>query len=369
MAQYNLLFLTSVSGNGGIASWSRKIINTFPQDKYLFLIVDRSIKGRKFNDNRLWARFYAGIKEMIQIRAKVISEINKQKIDILHSTTSGSLGTFRDYIISGICQHHGIPSVMHCHYGCISEDVQRGLFGWFLRKTMRRFTQIWVLDNRSLNTLKSIKRLENKVFLTPNSIEVKTGITISPKSYHHVAFIANLIPSKGLYELVEAVVKLDRGELHLSIVGKGAEEVVEKVKELAGDKLGKNIHLLGQLPNEKVMEFLDTVDMVALPTYYPWEAFPISILEAMSKGKIVISTKRAAIGDMLTGIDGKPCGCFVREKSVDDIADAIKWCMDNPSLADEMCKSAYEKVYQCYRMEVVYGIYKKHYDELTSKKE
>ena len=119
------------------------------------------------------------------------------------------------------------------------------------------------------------------------------------------------------------------------------------------------------MPNEKVIEFLDAVDMIALPTYYPWEAFPISILEAMSQGKIVITTRRAAIGDMLTGLDGQPCGCFVREKSVDDIADAIKWCMDNPSLADEMCKSAYEKVYKCYRMEVVYGIYRKHYDELT----
>ena len=364
-----VILLTPLSGNGGIASWSRKYIKTFQQDEYQIIPVDRSVKGRRFDDNRIWSRFYAGIKEMIQIRTKVKAEICKQKIDILHTTTSGSFGTFRDYIISGICQQAGIQSVMHCHYGCISEDVQNGLFGWFLRKTMRRFSQIWVLDNRSLNTLKSINGLENKVYLTPNSIEVKSGLCFAPKKYRHVAFIANLVPTKGLYELVEAVVKLNRDELRLSIIGKGAEEVVARVKELAGDRLNKTIFLLGQMPNEKVIEFLDAVDMIALPTYYPWEAFPISILEAMSQGKIVISTRRAAIGDMLTGLDGQPCGCFVGEKSVDDIVNAIKWCMDNPTLADEMCKSAYEKVYKCYRMEVVYGIYRKHYDELTERKE
>ena len=69
--------------------------------------------------------------------------------------------------------------------------------------------------------------------------------------------------------------------------------------------------------------------MIALPTYYPSEAFPISILEAMSRGKMVISCPRAAIKDMLTAVDGKPCGILVREKSVDDIVDAIKWCQEN----------------------------------------
>lgn len=359
-----VILLTPLSGNGGIVSWSRKFLKTFNLNRYEFIAIDRSIKGRQFDDNRLWSRFYAGIKEMVQIQAKVKDEIRKQKIDLLHATTSGSLGTVRDYIISNICKQYKIPSIMHCHYGCISEDVNRGVYGWFLRKTMRQFSQIWVLDNRSLCTLRRIKGLENKVFLIPNSIEVKSEESIVPKSYKHVAFIANLIPSKGLFELIEAVLKLNRNDLKLSIVGVGSTEVVNRVQELAGERLGKTIYLLGQLPNEKVMSFLDTVDIVALPTYYPWEAFPISILEAMSKGKIVISTKRAAIGDILTDIDGKPCGCFVREKDIDDIVNAINWCIENPTLADNMCKKAYEKVYQCYRMEVVYDVYQKHYDEL-----
>lgn len=359
-----VILLTPLSGNGGIASWSRKFIKTFNQDEFQIIPIDRSIKGRTFDDNRLWSRFYAGIKEMIQIRAKVKAEIKNQEIDILHTTTSGSLGTFRDYIISNLCKKHGIKTIMHCRYGCITEDVRKGMYGKFLRKTMRNFDQIWVLDSRSLNTLKQIKELENKVFLTPNSIEVTEDVDIKPKTYHHIAFIANLVPTKGLFELVEAFKRLNRKNVKLSIVGKGTPEVEKHLSaEVAGHP---NIHLLGLLPNDKAVEFMKSIDILALPTYMSHEAFPISILEAMSQGKMVISTKRAAIGDMLTGLDGKPCGCFVEEKSIEDITKAIEWCLSHTKEADEICRNAYEKVYSRYRTDVVYGIYAQHYNELTA---
>ena len=106
------------------------------------------------------------------------------------------------------------------------------------------------------------------------------------------------------------------------------------------------------------------VDIVALPTYYPWEAFPISIIEAMSLTKMVISCPRAAIPDMLTDLDGNPCGILVPEKSVDGIVDAIMWCQTHKKEADKMCQKAYEKVYNCYRKEVVYKLYRENYRRL-----
>lgn len=360
----NILLLTPLTGNGGIASWSHKFIKTFGQGKYKVIPVDRAVKGRDFDDNSLWSRFSAGLMEMITIRRKVKEELQKQHIDILHTTTSGSFGTFRDFIIAQLCKRTGVRCVMHCHYGCITEDVHKGLYGWFLRYTMRQFSQVWVLDSRSLMTLRQIKGLEGKVYLTPNSIAVKESLEIKPKQYHHIAFIGNLIPAKGLYELVEAFCSLSDLKFKLSIVGSGEEEVVSHIKGIAKNKINKTVFILGRLPNVEAVEFMKTVDIVALPTYYPWEAFPISILEAMSLGKLVISTSRAAIKDMLTALDGNECGIFVREHSTKDIAKAIKWCLNNPTKADELCKKAYEKVYNAYRMEVVYGLYDTLYQKL-----
>lgn len=363
----NVLLLSLFQANGGIASWSKKFIKTFESDKYNLIPVDRSTGLTFDNGKTAWKRMSYGIKALRKVVKDVKKTIATNDISILHTTTSGGLmGTVRDYLVAKICRKSNIQCVMHCHYGCITEDLHRGIYGKFLRKTMGQYSQIWVLDNRSANTIREYPELKDKVFVTPNSIAVSKDIEIAPKTYKHIAFIANLVPEKGLFELVEAFKKVDNKELTLSIVGRGTASVLEKLKELTAGY--DNIKILGQLPNDEAVKFMRTVDIVALPTYMPQEAFPISILEAMSLGKLVISTHRAAIGDMLTGRDGKPCGYFVRERSVEDIAEAIKWCVANPTAADELCRKAYDKVYNCYRMEVVYDLYISLYNKLFKQK-
>ena len=364
MNQKKIILLSLFQGNGGIASWSKKFVKTFISDKYKIISVDRSITARKQEDGRIMKRVVAGLWQVQQILPAVENAIKENGAQLLHTTTSGSLGTWRDYRVARLCRKHGVKCIMHCRYGCITEDLKRPFYGWFLRKTMSLYDQIWVLDNRSANSIRQHRELASKVYVTPNSIEVPEMIKIAPKAYKHVAFIANLVPTKGLFELVEAFMKLGRDDMRLSIVGSGTEEVEKRVKEMCGDKLGKTLFMLGRLPNDKAVEFMQSVDILALPTYMQHEAFPISILEAMSLGKLVISTHRAAIGDMLTGLDGTPCGVFVEEKSVSDIVEALDWCVNHPNEADELCKKAYKKVHDCYRMEVVYDLYRKHYEEL-----
>lgn len=364
MYKKNIILLSLFQGNGGIASWSKKFVRTFASDKYKIIPLDRSITARKQEDGRIMKRIIAGLWQVRQILPAVESAIKENSILLLHTTTSGSLGTWRDYRVARLCRKNGVKCVMHCRYGCITEDLKRPFYGCFLRKTMALYDQIWVLDNRSADSIRQYQELASKVYVTPNSIAVPEALVIEPKTYKHVAFIANLVPTKGLFELIEAFIKLGSNDMRLSIVGSGTEEVEMRVKEMAGDRLGKTIFMLGRLPNDEAVEFMKSVDILALPTYMQHEAFPISILEAMSLGKLVISTHRAAIGDMLTGLDGKPCGVFVEEQSVDDIVKALGWCVNHPNEADELCKRAYKKVYDCYRMEVVYALYKQHYKEL-----
>ena len=360
----NIILLSLFQGNGGIASWSKKFIKTFTSNEYKIIPIDRTVTKHKQEDWNVIKRAVAGLSQVREILPTVKAAIKDNDAKLLHTTTSGSLGTWRDYCVARLCRKHGVKCVMHCRYGCITEDLHRPVYGRFLRKTMALYDQVWVLDNRSARTMRQYRELAGRVHVTPNSIAVTPGLEIKPKAYKHVAFIANLVPSKWLFELVEAFVKLDRDDMRLSIVGTGPEEVIDKVKQIADENTGKTIFMLGRLPNDKAVEFMKTIDILALPTYMQHEAFPISILEAMSLGKLVISTHRAAIGDMLTGMDGKPCGVFVSERSVGDIVDALGWCVSHPHEADALCRKAYEKVYSCYRMEVVYDLYRKHYGEL-----
>ena len=251
---------------------------------------------------------------------------------------------------------------MHCRYGCISEDIKsKGIIGLLLRKALSVFDQIWVLDSRSYNTLKSIPQYSEKVRLTPNSIKVPDIINLSPKNYKRVGFIGNLVPTKGLYELVKAATITD---VRLDIIGPGANEVIDEIKKISGDRIDNTIFIHGKLPNDQAVEYIKQLDIIALPTYYSAEAFPISILEAMSLGKLVISCPRAAIKDMLTGCNGSPCGILVKEKSTNEIVSAINWAQNNSTEADKLCTEAYRKVKSSYDTSVVYDIYRQNYQEL-----
>jgi glycosyltransferase involved in cell wall biosynthesis len=357
-----ILGLFPLTGNGGIASWTKKYLSTFPDENYIIFPVSNSPKPR--SNNNILSRIFTGCGALFSILNEVKRTIQTQEIDILHTTSSGSIGSFRDICVAKICKKYHVKSILHCRYGCITEDIRsKGLVGILLRKSMSLFDQIWVLDSRSYNTLRNIPSFSSKVFLTPNSIEVDVPIENSHKEYKKIAFIGNLLPTKGLYELVKACTQTD---VQLDIIGPGSADVIENVKKLAGDFLDKKIFVHGKLPNNEAVKFMQNVDILALPTYYPWEAFPISILEAMSLTKMVISCPRAAIKDMLTDLQGSTCGMLVKPKSDIAIVNAIKWLQTHKSDADDMCLRAYEKVYHSYRREVVYELYRTNYKKLLS---
>lgn len=359
MEKKNILLLAPLTGNGGIQSWTRKYIDTFTDDMFQLVPVGVSKRRSLAKKMDLVHRFVDGLIDMVQVRREVKKVIKENNISILHTTTSGNIGSLRDVVVARICRRNGVKTIMHCRYGCIPEDYKsNGLVGRLLHRSTALYDQIWVLDKRTYNFLHDIDTLKGKVFLTPNSIEVKEEMNAAPKDYKRIAFVGNLIPTKGLYELTEAALRCN---VRLDIIGPGTDDVNNRLREIAGDQLDKKIFIHGKLPNPEAVKFMHEVDIIALPTYFPSEAFPISILEAMSLTKMVISCPRAAVPDMLTDVDGKPCGMLVPEKSVEGIADAIDWCQSHKDEADVMCRKAYEKVYSCYRTEVVYNIYRKNY--------
>lgn len=359
-----ILFLCPLNGNGGIASWSNKLLASFSNDEFLLLPVDIAPK-KDFTKYSGFDRIRYGINAFKRIRGDIKDFARKNPdVHLLHIASGGGLGIIRDYHISKILSRQHYKTILHCHFGNVTEMIEKGgLLGMFFKRMLNSIDQIWVLDNKSANTLLLNSKWKDKVFITPNSIDVPNSCSLQPKEYKRVGFVGNIVPTKGVFELTEAVSQLSDTELFL--VGQGADNDIQTIKKISGDKYNQTIHFLGRLPNEEAIKFLDTIDIICLPTYYPGEAFPISILEAMSRGKMVISCPRAAIPDILTSLDGSLCGKLVAEKSASEIAEAIIWCQEHKEEADSMCKKAYEKVKACYRKEVVFDIYRNNYRRLT----
>jgi len=355
-----IIGLFPLTGNGGIASWTKKFKDTFPDEEFQFSFVN--VSSATIKAKGTISRLSIGLYGMTKVLWNVRNAIKKEHVDILHTTTSGNIGHIRDYYVARLCHRNGVKCIMHCRYGCIPDDLNSsGIVGKYLKKALSEFDQTWVLDKKSYNVINNIDVYKGKVFLTPNSIDVKEKLDSTPKQYKSIAFCGNVYPTKGVLELVKGAIQTD---VVLHVIGPATDEMVKEIKSIAGDLIGDRVVIHGRLPNAEAVEFLKNVDMIALPTYYKSEAFPISIIEAMSLSKLVISCDRAAIPDMLTALDGKMCGILVDPKSSDAIRDAILWCQNHKEEADKMREKAYEKVYSSYRKEVVYELYRTHYRDL-----
>lgn len=356
-----------MQGNGGIASWTKKFLKTFPDDEFkIYSISNAPDKDFTLYRNNL-DRLYHGAKAMIRCYRDAKKVLKQHpEIQIMHTTTSSGMGSIRDYLLAKLCHKHNVKCIMHCRFGTVKEKYEsKDIWGKYFVKAVKEFDQTWVLDNRSATFLKSIPEISDRIYLTPNSIAVPDTCDFKPKDYHNIGFVGNVVETKGVFELVQAVAE-SSADVNLTIAGPGSANDIAKVKALAGAYFGEKIKYVGKLPNDKAVDLINSLDVVALPTYYSGEAFPISILEAMSRGKLVLSCPRAAIPDMLTANDGSRCGVLVAEKSKDEIVQAIDWIVSHKEECDEMCKKAYEKVKTAYRMEVVYDIYRENYKRLIA---
>lgn len=362
-----IIGIYALRGNGGIASWTKKFLKTFPDEEFTIYPLSNGSKKIFTEYKNSVDRAYHGILALIELRKEVIKTIKAHPgIKIMHITTSAGQGVVRDWVIMNLCHRYGIKCIMHCRFGSIKELYQsKSLWGHYFRKNVKYYDQTWVLDSPSYNFLSSIPENSERIFLTPNSIEVQNRIDILRRKLKHIGFVGNILETKGIFELVTAVSK-SMDDFDLTIAGFGADADITKIKELSANHWGNKIKYVGKLPNDEAVKLMNSLDIIALPTYYPGEAFPISILEAMSLGKLVLSCPRAAIPDMLTAIDGTKCGLLVAEKSIDEIIEALHWISQNNDKCLEMCEKAFEKVYEKYRMEVVYDIYRANYHKLLS---
>lgn len=359
-----VILLSPINTNGGIASWTKKFLSTFPDDEFKIHHVIQDMFPRQLGRS-FWTRFKTGIVEVRHIKKCITNILKENKIDIIHTTSSGSLGAWRDYCVAKLCHKNHIPCIIHYRIGIIPEWFASSRFWrWAMYNSMKQFDQIWVLDKNTYNCLRNIPQLENKVFLTPNSIEVKPLENIPTKEYKNFLFMAMVLETKGIFEFAKAFIACKDKTINLHICGQDDQGNIEKVKQIVGDLWNNRVFYHGSLSNKDAVKFLNTMDAMVLPTYFWGEAFPISILEAMSLGKLVISTPRAAIKDMLTCEDGTRCGLLAAQKSVEELKDALDWVADHHDKADELCIKAYQKVYNAYRTDVVYEIYRNNYRRL-----
>jgi len=98
-------------------------------------------------------------------------------------------------------------------------------------------------------------------------------------------------------------------------------------KKIIESKLEDEVTYLGWVKGDEKQELLEKCDVVILPSYF--EGMPISLLEGMSFGKPIISTRIKGISDIL---EHNKNGLLINTGDIDSIARAIEYYIDNKNM-------------------------------------
>lgn len=133
---------------------------------------------------------------------------------------------------------------------------------------------------------------KNKVVVIPNPVAVVKKSNKGNGTY--VGFAGRLAEEKGVDVLLAAAKQLPN--IEFKIAGSGPDEI--RLKEWCANEKIHNVEFVGFKTGTAMQEFLDQASILVVPSVW-YENAPLSVLEPMSQGKIVLGSKIGGIPEML----------------------------------------------------------------------
>ena len=231
--------------------------------------------------------------------------LTDKQIQIVHINAASDASFWRKRIFVNIARRFGKKIVYHNHGGGFKRfaaehpEAVKGVLSKV--DTVVALSQNWVDYFRNEQHCPSVTVINNVVSHPPRPVAAPQPR--DPATPLRLTFLGKIMDAKGIFDLVELLsTHRDEyeGRVVLTVGGNGE---VERFKQLiASRNLGGMVHYAGWVDAEAKDRLLASTDVYILPSYF--EGLPISILEAMSYGKPIISTPVGGIPEIVA--DGTP---------------------------------------------------------------
>lgn len=153
----------------------------------------------------------------------------------------------------------------------------------------------------------------NRVVIVKNfPIGIPESSIRSRKKIERIGYLSNYIIAKGIVTFVDIAREFRNNDLEFLSAGKDADCTKEGLMSIVDFHGLSNLKVNGPKYNDDKWRFLDSLDVLLFPTTYPNECSPLVLLEAMSRGVLVISFNEGGIEDMLP----KDTSCLVSGKKM-----------------------------------------------------
>lgn len=355
MKSHKILFLLHlpppVHGSSMVGKWIKdsKLLNkTFTSD-YINLLASKKVSNSgKVTLSKIFGMFL--------ISYKLVKKLITQRPNTCYIalTTTGA-AFYRDTLLVAILRVFRVQRIYHLHNKGVAKASKNKINKVFYRFV---FKNAWIilLSEKLYDDVKDFVPVHKK-FICPNGISKNVQFNNEIKNKHKnkiptVLFLSNLIESKGVYILLEALSKLKKMDIKFKGIFVGGEGDISATsfnKKLKDLQLDTQVQYLGKKFDREKNNIFNKADIFAFPTFYPNECFPLVLLEAMQHSLPVISTYEGGIPDI---IDNDKTGFLVDQKSISQLTEKLQKLILNNDLVFSMGKKAKDKFEENYTLKI-----------------
>jgi glycosyltransferase involved in cell wall biosynthesis len=306
---------------------------------------------------------FINVKTAIQNLFQFRRICKKEKPDLIYINTPQGIAYFREgsfVLIAKIFSRAKIIQHLHGSMFLNFFGNSNFLMKFFINITQRRINYSIVLSENLKYIFRRWSKKEN-IFSVPNGIQSEAGYPARKLNGRLpvLFFFGNLYKFKGLFLALDIleIVKKRFPDIKMNIAGNwgydsyfniSQERMKDEFFRLVKKKnLGNNINFIGPAFGEDKANLLKNSDILVYPTYM--DGFPIVLLEAMSAGCPVVSSR--TVGSISEVIINNEIGFLISDYSASRYADAICRLLSDAELFEKFSSNAQKRFYENYTLD------------------
>jgi glycosyltransferase involved in cell wall biosynthesis len=251
---------------------------------------------------------------LLELYVRIFLALVALKPDKIYFTASNkSFAFYRDLILSTLWKMYSLFKKVDVFYHFHTKGVEDFVAGSVVKTALTKFflkdvnlillSPLLENDFLKVNTFKRVLYLPNGVGnqLTENQFDQVIKDKFSNNKPLNVLYLSNMIKSKGYFKVLELAKKIKEEPIQFNFAGgwtsqKDKNDFFQFIKD---NNLSGKVFFHGFVSGNEKQELFKKAHFFIFPTRYKNEAFPLSILEALSFGVSVIATDEGSIPHML----------------------------------------------------------------------
>lgn len=319
----------------GISSVAQFIINNNPNVEYVHFEM-----GRRDGQRGWFRRIFKIAFSLIEWK-----KFLKENPDVLvhYNFPLSGPSILRDPLFMQIALRMNHKMVVHIHGGLyLTAPKIPFIFEKILKKVFSMDVPFITLSSMEADLIR--KRYNPEfVYALPNCVDLDNAANFKREFDDNnpltLGYIGRIAETKGMDYLLESAVKLKQKGIKFRLHIAGAEEVEGQYLGKFYSALGENFQYYGVVSGEKKDEFLRSVDVFTLPSFF--EGLPISLLECMSYGSVPVTTNVGSISSVV--VDGDN-GIFI-SLDADNIVAAVEFLSNDRTRLKSMSEKAKDTIF------------------------